>query len=408
MSTSEIPLSEEELNHLFTEACTAQTEGRYTDAMEKYLLLLEYFPEAPMLRYNVGLVYFSLKQYSQAMQEFALALTFQPDDGDTLFNLALCQKKTGDNLGAIVTYRKLLQAMPESTDCWYNLAGCYRDIHDEQQSVSCYHEVLLLDDKYLPAINNLAYLYHRMGETEQAEKFYRQVLLLRPEDDSARYMLASLLGMQLDHAPDSYVESFFDAYAEGFEESLVKGLGYDNPRQLLACLERCTGIKRVYDHGLDLGCGTGLSGVPFKKIVTDLKGVDLSGNMLEQAAEKGCYTALYQDSISNFLAATTETYDFFLATDVFIYVGELMEIFSQLRELARPEALFCFSTEYLGSTGYRLRETGRFAYSSDYIRNIAAVTGWTVLVQEQTRLRKEREQWLDGELWILQLTREVQ
>jgi predicted TPR repeat methyltransferase len=92
--------------------------------------------------------------------------------------------------------------------------------------------VLALDSEYLPALNNLAYLYHRSGDIQQAEVCYRQVLTLRPEDDSAHYMLASLLGTPLDHAPDSYVRHFFDAYAEGFEKSLVDGLGYDNPRQL--------------------------------------------------------------------------------------------------------------------------------------------------------------------------------
>lgn len=393
--------SDEELNHLFTEACKAQTEGCYTVAVGNYLLLLEYFPEAAMLRYNLGLAYYSLEDFSGALQEFSLALQFQPDDTDTLFNLALCQKKTGECQAAIATNRQLLKVIPEHTDCWYNLAGCYRDIHDDGQALSCYRQVLKLDAEYLPAINNLAYIYHRMGDVDQAQVCYQQVLILRPEDESARYMLASLLGTQLDHAPDSYVRNFFDAYADGFEESLVKYLGYDNPRQLYACFEKCTSRKAVYDHGLDLGCGTGLSAIPFQDVVTVLDGVDLSGNMLQQAEEKGCYAALYQDSISNYIEKTADTYDFFLATDVFIYVGELSEIFTNLRTLARPEALFCFSTEHHDSADYQLRNTGRFAYSPDYIRSVAIATGWAVLAEEKTRLRKEREQWLDGGLWIL-------
>ena len=401
MDTPPERLSEEALNTLFTEACTDQTEDRFAEARQKYLLLLEYFPEAAIVHYNLGLLYYNLANFEEALQEFSLALASQPEESDILFNLALCLKKTGDSQAAIAVYLGILEKMPDNADCWYNLAGCHRDLHDDGQAVSCYLRVLDLDPGYLQAISNLAYLYHRTGEAPQAEACYRRLLALRPEDHSAQYMLASLLGTPLDHAPDVYVRNFFDSYAEGFEESLVAGLGYDNPRQLAACLARCPGRKRRFGHGLDLGCGTGLGGLAFTDVVAMLDGVDLSGKMLQQAAKKGCYAALYQDSISHHLQTTTHTYDLFLATDVFIYVGELREIFAAVRAIARPDALFCFSTEHLASTGYRLRQTGRFAYSSGYIRSIAAATGWRVLTEEPTQLRKEREQWLDGELWIL-------
>jgi predicted TPR repeat methyltransferase len=397
--------SDEELNDLFIEACKAQIEERFIDAKDNYLLLLRYFPQAPILHYNLGLAYYSLEDFTSALHEFSQGLNLQPEDTDTLFNLALCQKKTGDNHAAIATYRKLLQVMPDNIDGWYNLAGCYRDTYADGQAISCYQKALALDSEYLPALNNLAYLYHRSGNIQQAEVCYRQVLTLRPENESAHYMLASLLGTHLDHAPDSYVRHFFDAYAEGFEKSLVEGLGYDNPRQLHECFKRCTaqkGLKNEYDHGLDLGCGTGLSGIAFQKAVALFDGVDLSANMLLQAKEKGCYNNLYQDSIIHYLQTTTETYDFFLATDVFIYVGALDDIFTALHDVALPEAIFCFSTESLDSPGFQLRSTGRFAYSSDYIRNIAAAD-WTVLIEEKTKLRKEREQWIAGDLWVLQI-----
>ena len=406
MSISTTSPSDEELNCLFTEAFNAQTEGRYSDAMEKYLLLLEYFPEAAMLRYNLGLVYYSLENFTGALREFSLAHTFQPEDNDTLFNLALSQKKTGDSQAAIATYCRLLEAMPDYIDCWYNLAGCYRDTYADEQAISSYQRVLALDSEYLSALNNLAYLYHRGGDIQQAEVCYRAVLTSRPEDDSAHYMLASLLGTPIDHAPDSYVRQFFDAYADGFEKSLVNRLGYDNPRQLYECYKSCTklkGVKDEYGHGLDLGCGTGLSGIAFKNIVNVLDGVDLSANMLLQAAGKNCYNGLYQDSISHYLQTTTETYDFVIATDVFIYVGELGDIFTTLHAVVRPGALFCFSTETLDTTGYQLQKTGRFAYSRDYIRSIAAATGWIVLTVKKTGLRKERERWVAGDLWILQI-----
>lgn len=399
-------LSPEDLDLLFAEACNAQTAGRFAEARENYLILLDHFPAAAILHYNIGLVHYNLQDFAEALGEFSLALTFQPEDADTLFNLALCRKKTGDCRAAIVTYRQVLEIAPENADCWYNLAGCYRDSHDDAQAIACYHRVLAIHAEFPAAVNNLAYLYHRGGDADQAVVYYKRLLVLRPEDDSARYMLASLQGVPLDHAPDAYIRGFFDTYAEGFEQSLVTELGYDNPRQLYECFRQSSTHnhhKAGFDHGLDLGCGTGLSGVAFKEAVTVLDGVDLSGNMLFQAAGKGCYAGLYQDSIVQHLQSTADTYDFFLATDVFIYVGDLQEIFAAVRGVARPAALFCFSTENQSSAGYRLRKTGRFAYSRDYIHDIAAAAGWAVLALEETRLRREGDVWLAGDLWILRL-----
>ena len=396
-------ISANDLNRSYAEACLAQTEGRLEEARERYLLLLGYLPEATTLHYNIGLVYYGLGDFPLALLAFTKASTCGPDDSDTLFNLALCHKQTGDAQAAIATYRQVLAVAPDHADCWYNLAGCYRDAHDDAQAMTCYHRVLALDAAYLPATNNLAYLYHRAGDVDQALVYYRQVLVVRPDDDAVQYMLASLTGAPLDHAPDAYIRDFFNTYAEGFEQSLVVELGYDNPRELYACFRNCAGPKNRYDHGLDLGCGTGLSGLPFMAAVAVMDGVDLSRNMLAQAARKGCYTTLYPDSISHHLAATTETYDFFLATDVFIYVGDLREIFTAAHAIARPAALFCFSTEHLDAEVYTLRKTGRFAYSSAYVRKIAASTGWAVLALESTKLRRERDAWITGDLWILQL-----
>jgi predicted TPR repeat methyltransferase len=396
-------VSADDLRHAFGLACTAQTEGRLESARRQYLLLLRHLPQSDLIHYNLGLVYFDLGDFAQALQEFSLADDLASPDADTLFNLALCQKKIGDRPAAIATYGRMLALDPNHADGLYNLGGCYRDLHDDDQAIDCYRRVLALDHNYLAAANNLAYLYHRAGEIELAVDHYTQVLALRPEDESVRYLLAALTGIPLDHAPDAYVRDFFNNYAEEFEYDLVSELGYDNPHQLYTCLCHSVAQGAKCAHGLDLGCGTGLSGQAFKAMVAVLDGVDLSGKMLAQAAQKGCYARLHQDSIHHHLASTPEHYDFFLATDVFIYIGDLLPIFTLTQAVARPAALFCFSTEHLGEGGYQLLPTGRFAYAPQYIRELAAATGWTVLAQEPARLRRERDGWLIGDLWILRL-----
>lgn len=137
-----------------------------------------------------------------------------------------------------------------------------------------------------------------------------------------------------------------------------------------------------------------------KPHVAMLDGVDLSGKMLVQAARKGCYTNIHQESILHHLSTTRETYDLFLATDVFIYVGDLLDIFTYALRVADCNALFCFSTERHATDDYCLLPTGRFAYSPDYIRRITRQTGWIEVAHDSSQLRIERGQWIDGDLWV--------
>ncbi len=403
MSVLPPPVSAAEVQRQLDFACRAHEDGHLPQALEAYQQLLATLPAMALLHYNRGLVLYEMAEFEQALPAFVQADHLAPEDADTLFNLALCQRKTGHAANAIATYLHLLEVEPSHIDGLYNLGGCYLHLHDDAQARDCYQRVLVLSPNYLSALNNLAYLHHRAGEMEEAINLYGRVLEQRPEDASVRYLLAALLEVPLEEAPESYVRDFFDAFAEDFERSLVEDLLYDNPHQLMGCLGRSSvAATACFQHGLDLGCGTGLSGMAFKGRTLMLDGVDLSAAMLAQAQSKGCYHHLHQDSIDHFLHTTGEHYDLFLATDVFIYVGNLVPIFTAAHDVGCKGSLFCFSTEHLSVPGFRLMPTGRFAYAPGYIYEMAGATGWQVMRTEPTQLRREREGWIGGDLWIMQ------
>jgi predicted TPR repeat methyltransferase len=138
-------------------------------------------------------------------------------------------------------------------------------------------------------------------------------------------------------------------------------------------------------------------------MVSVLDGLDLSEKMIALAAAKKIYRNLHTGNMMSFLKTTRKRYDFFLAADVFAYVGDLAETFALLRKCARQDALFCFSTETLAGQSYRLQQTGRFAHSPDYIEDVALTTGWKITASLKTSLRKEKGNWVAGDLWFLQL-----
>lgn len=129
--------------------------------------------------------------------------------------------------------------------------------------------------------------------------------------------------------------------------------------------------------------------------------------MIELAGEKQLYRKLYVDNIMNFLGSSDKNYDFYLAADVFAYVGDLAETFALLRENARRDVLFCFSTETDDGNTYSLQQTGKFAHAPAYIEEVSQATGWKVASCHRTALRKEKDIWVQGDLWFLRLSESV-
>ena len=393
----------EELNQLFVQSGEDHQNGLLDSATSGYLRLLSYFPEVAVLHYNLGLVYYEQEEYEKSRASFARAAEINPEDMDILFNLGLSKKKAGDIDGAISSYKCILDRDPKSIDTLYNLAGCYKDSERYSDAIRIYLELLQCVPDHLSANNNLAFVYQLAGETDQAAYYYKKVLEYKPDHQSAQHMLAALTGTGTASSPAEYVRDVFDNYSPYYEQSLVVELEYSVPETIRKLLRKENDWKKTYDHGLDLGCGTGLGGEALIEKVTVLDGIDLSEQMIALARAKKIYRKLYAGHIIDFLQASTERYDFFLATDVFAYVGDLGETFSLLKDRACPDVLFCFSTETDGGNGYRLRQTGRFAHSPTYINELALATGWKVMASHETSLRKEKGSWVQGDLWFLRL-----
>jgi predicted TPR repeat methyltransferase len=152
---------------------------------------------------------------------------------------------------------------------------------------------------------------------------------------------------------------------------------------------------------IDLGCGTGLSGLVFKSMAKRLTGVDLSSKMIALAERRGIYTVLETNGLEEFLEHSVDTFDLAVAADVFVYIGDLAPVYETLYKRLAPGAYFVFSTESSHTESWELLTTGRYAHSPSYIRSLANIVGFSVLLEKAARIRKEKEQWIMGDLYIM-------
>ena len=228
------------------------------------------------------------------------------------------------------------------------------------------------------------------------------MLELDRDNASARHLLAALEGQASTEAPSDYVVELFDGYAASFEHHLTGKLEYQTPQKLYEAVEEFIRDRQSELDVIDLGCGTGLCGPLFRKHARLLKGVDLSPGMLVRARERNIYDELVEGDLTLGLGTARDVYDMVVAADVFVYVGELRQVFEATTRTLKPGGLFAFSVEAEeGDGGFVLRPTGRYAHSIGYIRKLAEADGLRELHLEESVLRMDKGQPINGYIVVL-------
>ena len=152
---------------------------------------------------------------------------------------------------------------------------------------------------------------------------------------------------------------------------------------------------------LDLGCGTGLIGVEIKKFCTNIKGIDLSNSMLEQARNKNIYNKLEHRDIVEYLSTEDLDFNYFISTDVFIYVGDLSDVFRLIKSRNKSRGKIAFSTEHTDKDGFVLEKSGRYSHSKKYIVSLCEKFDYKLSYFKKTDLKKIRGKLIIGGLYLL-------
>ena len=284
---------------------------------------------------------------------------------------------------------------------WLVRAGRLRSEGNMQQAVDACRRAVALNPQHPESHRQLASNLHALKRYDAVIPVLRRVLTLRPQDPTANHLLNAIESRPTGNAPADYVNRLFDRFAATFDQRMNGVLNYRVPALLGKRLHPFTRQRGHFDSALDLGCGTGLAGSVLRPVSRHMTGVDLSRKMLQKASEKGLYDALVCDDILRFLNRCQASFDIVSAADVFIYIGDLTSVFRLVQKRLEPNGIFAFSTERARSTPYRLRKSGRFAHSPDYIDRLAARNRLQILSRDRIGLRMEQHRWVNGDLFLL-------
>ena len=384
-----------------------------------------------------GLAHFQAARLKEAEASFAISLALVPDRVSTLINLGATLFRLGKPAQAAPLLERAAKAEPGNVEAWYNLGVVQRQLGDPVKAFASLDKALAIDPNSVPTIMHRAQTLGVLGRLDEAVAAFDALVAAQPQlgeawsdrgtllrevgrlDDAAasfekaielgadpqlnQWFLASVNGDDAPQAaPRSYVEKLFDDYAHEFREHLEGTLGYRAPAALV---EHLLSMKpRHFRSVLDLGCGTGLCGQLIRPVADKVDGVDLSAQMLGEAAKTRAYSALVHADVVAYLLGegAGRSDDLVLATDVFIYVGALGEVFAGVAKILETGGQFCFTVEPADDgQELQLMPSLRYGHSEAYVRRLAAQYGFTVDESFVAPLRNDQGEPVEGMYFYL-------
>ncbi len=398
------------IERAFYQGVIALLQEDLEGAEETFLEVLSLEAAHTDARTNLGVIALKRGQNQQAITYFSEALGFDEHHENARNNLAATFIHHNRFENARTHYAVLLKDHPDNPEYLYNSGVAEMALGHLNEAKKHFESVLKHNEKHGASLTNLASIASRLNQTTDAIHYLERAKAANPEDTSSAFMLDALTeAAPMREASHEYARNLFDNYALNYEKHMLEALKYNVPKRMAEQLHQLIPNSNLTTpehplqvaYALDLGCGTGLSGIVLREQSLHLTGVDLSPNMLLEAKQKGIYDELIESDIISFLNGYINKFSIIAAADVLPYLGELETLFQQAKQALIPDGLFLFTTEISDTTDWVLQKTARFSHHPDYVAKLAKQYNFTILKQQAFVARKHHDEDLSVILYIL-------
>ena len=349
---------------------------------------------------NLGVIALKREQGQIAIDYFTRALAFDPNNIEARNNIAATFIHHDRHENALTHYDVLLKQDPDNIEYLYNSGVAQMALGHLKEAIAHFETILMHDSQHFAALNNLAAIQMRLGHRSKAIILLQRATAANPKDTACQFMLHALTGDEKHPKPCAdYVSNLFNNYALYYDQHMQGSLKYTLPFSIMRALHTLGYIH--FKHTMDLGCGTGLSGVVLRESSEHLTGLDIAAKMLEQAREKAVYDTLIEAELLGHLQTHQQQYDLIVAADVLPYSGDLQPLFEIIKQRLTPQGLFVFSSEISPDEPWILQDSARFCHHPDYIQGLCKSHHLELLHQDKLVARQQDQQDLYVNLYIV-------
>jgi Flp pilus assembly protein TadD len=167
--------------------------GRYSDAEELALSIIEEFPKDQFTWKVLGAVFGAVGRNSQALDANLTAVTLSPQDAAAHNNLGISYQELGKLDEAESSYRQAIALKPDYAEAQNNLGITYQELGKLDEAESSYRQAIALKPDYAEAYFNLGITLQELGRYYDAESNYTKVVILKPDYAEAHSNLGEIL-----------------------------------------------------------------------------------------------------------------------------------------------------------------------------------------------------------------------
>lgn len=291
-------------------------------------------------------------------------LFYELDRLERAEEIARRANKLGDSNG--MAERLLLQVLLERKDVGEALTiweGFLNNVEDQLNNV------LFL----AKALGHYGWREEAIGVLEASEGIFANHREVYDEN------IAALRGQESARSQSESAAERFDAMSAVYDKNL-KAIGNAGP-QLIGRMLGEIGLDARNDlEVLDAGCGSGLCAPYLHQVAKHVHGCDVSVGMLELCKSKGLYHLLTRTDLGTRATYPDGPFDLVVSGDVFVYFGDLLDVFRNISDVLKPGGWFIFTVEdctaEAPSAGHLVRSSGRHAHALPYLSDTLAKAGF--------------------------------
>lgn len=374
--------------------------GRLDDAAGHYRQALAGYPRSAEIHCRLGNTLRKQGRLAEAAACYQRSVALDPAGAEAHCELGSVQLEQREFATAQACFERATQLKPDLAQAWLGLGHVLHQARRYADAIAAFGRAPGLADAWLGQARALV----RLKRPEEAIAAYRQALAKGGDADIIRYYLASLGAEPAPlAAPRRLVGSVFDRYSDHYDRHLVETLKYRTPGLLFDA------VRRLAPSGgldvLDLGCGTGLSGMQFRPLARTIAGVDISPRMLAVARQRHIYDDLTCGELVEILQAQSRRFDLVVAADVLVYFGDLAPVFQEVASTLGEGGIFAFSAEAGEGRDFTLKPTSRYAHSAAYLGTLARAHGFVLESIATEVLRQEEGGDVVGHIAVLRSVR---
>ena len=166
-------------------------EGKYSEAVEEFLKIINITENNYFAQYNVGLCYLELKEYSKAEKHLTTASQLRPFYSSPYISLGSLYYHQ-NQFSSALTYYQFAEQLDPSPAIYYNIGRVYHTLKEYNKAILHYERAIDIDPSYASAHNGLGIVYDDLQEYNNAILHYEKAINIDPFHANAHNNLGYL------------------------------------------------------------------------------------------------------------------------------------------------------------------------------------------------------------------------